>query len=298
MEDFNMKSVSALTLIAFMSFLSCGGNGKLPQGSGLIEATEVTISSQAAGELTALFRDEGANVAAGDTLAQIDTIATMIRLRQAQALYDAAQARLENAAINISVTGNNLDLANKEFERVATLLRSGSANQQQYDQTLTAFDQAKLANQQAEVTQKAARADLDNAQSQIELLQKQVHDCFPVSPVSGTVVERFIDTGELVSAGKSLLRIAKLDTVWVKIYLPPNDLTRISLGSHASVDPEDGRATALDGTISWISPEAEFTPKNVQTKEARAGLLYAVKILIPNPEQTLKIGMPVSVVVQ
>jgi HlyD family secretion protein len=109
------------------------------------------------------------------------------------------------------------------------------------------------------------------------------------------VVTRYVESGELVAIGKPLVKVARLDTVWVKVYLPPSDLTRIKLGGRAEIDPEDGRSRPLAGSISWISSEAEFTPKNVQTKEARADLVYAVKITIPNPDQTLKIGMPVLV---
>jgi HlyD family secretion protein len=112
------------------------------------------------------------------------------------------------------------------------------------------------------------------------------------------VINKFVEVGELIGVGKPLVKIAKLDTVWVKVYLPPSDLTRISLGGHALVDPEDGRNKPLEGKVSWISDQAEFTPKNVQTKEARADLVYAVKITIPNPGKVLKIGMPVSVKIQ
>jgi HlyD family secretion protein len=293
-----MKLAWPALAIAVAALFACGRNNDSPQGSGLIEATEITVSVETSGRLDALCFTEGDIVLVGDTLAALDTSAVMIRLRQARAAADGARARLENTTINIQQAANNLELANKEFERIASLIKTGSANQQQYDRVQTAFEQAKLANRQAEVAQTAARADLNAALSQIELLEKQIADCFPISPVSGVIVEKFVDPGELLAIGKPLVRIARPDTVWVKIYLPPADLTRISLGSHASVDPEDGRAHPFDGVVTWISSEAEFTPKNVQTREARAGLVYAVKITIPNPGQILKIGMPVSIIVK
>jgi HlyD family secretion protein len=288
--------ISALLAALFM--VSCGKNNKLPQGSGLIEATEVTLSAETAGQLKAIHYDEGQDVAIGDTIALIDTTTIVLKLHQAQAAAEAAQTRIQVAQISIRQAANNLQLAQKEFERVSSLVKSGSATQQQFDQVKTALEQANLANEQAQASLSVARADFANAAAQIAILQKQFDDCFPLAPINGTIVEKYPEAGELITIGKPLVRIAKLDTVWVKIYLPPADLTKIKLGETAYVDPEDGHNAPLSGQISWISSTAEFTPKNVQTKEARAGLLYAVKITIPNPNQILKIGMPVAAVVK
>jgi HlyD family secretion protein len=293
-----MKRISIFLMLGLPLLISCADKNGPPRGSGLIEASEVTFSVETSGQLVALYRDEGARVASGDTLAMIDTATVMVRLRQARAAAEAASTQVEVAAIGVRQAESNLEQANTEFERLATLIRTGSANQQQYDRAKTAFDQAKLAREQAEASRRAAEAQLANALAQVDLLQDQANDHFPVSPSDGVVVERFVDPGELVAAGRPLVRIARLDTVWVKIYLPPSDLARVTIGGHAAVDLETENVNPLDGVITWISSEAEFTPKNVQTREARAGLLYAVKITIPNPDQVLKIGMPVSVVVE
>lgn len=288
-----------ITVAAVALFLvSCGKNDKLPQGSGLIEATEVTLSAETGGQIKAIYFDEGRNVAVGDTILTIDTSTTVLRLRQAEAAATAASTRIQVSQISIRQTANNLQLAQKEYDRVASLIKSGSATQQQYDQVKTALEQAMLANEQSRASLNVSKADFANTQAQIDLLKKQFDDSFPVSPINGTIVEKYPEAGELIAIGKPLVRLAKLDTVWVKIYLPPSDLTKIKLGESASVDPEDGQSVPLRGYISWISSEAEFTPKNVQTKEARAGLLYAVKITIPNPNQVLKIGMPVVAIVK
>lgn len=277
--------------------LSCGKKETLPNGSGLVESTEITLSSQVNGQLMQRYFDEGQKVACGDTIAMVDTSRIMLNLRQAQAMGEVAKTRLQTAGIAIEQAAFNIDLAKKEFDRAETLVHSGSINREQYDRAKNAYDQALLAKQQAESVQKTAQADIDNANAQIALLQKQFSDCFPTSPASGVVIDKYVEPGELLGVGKPIIKIADLDTVWVKIYLPAGDLTRISLGGHATVDPENG-ATPLDGTVSWISSEAEFTPKNVQTKEARADLVYAVKVTILNSGQILKIGMPVMVTVR
>ncbi len=292
-----MRNAMTFALAAIL-MLSCGKNNKLPQGSGLIEATEVTLSAETGGQLKAIYFDEGQNVAIGDTIAMIDTTTTVLRLRQAESAAEAAQTRIQVAQISIRQAANNLQLARKEYDRVSSLITTGSATQQQFDQVKTALEQATLAGEQSQASLSVSKADFANAQAQINILQKQLNDSYPVSPINGTIVEKYPEMGELIAIGKPLIRLAKLDTVWVKIYLPPADLTNIKLGDMASIDPEDGHSAALEGHISWISSEAEFTPKNVQTKEARAGLLYAIKITIPNPNQVLKIGMPVAAVVK
>jgi HlyD family secretion protein len=296
MEDYKMRVVSRIyILIIPILMISCGGNNLPPGGSGLIEATEVVVSAEIGGQLKALYFDEGDKIRNGDTIGLIDTTTVIINLRQSEALKQALETRQQTAAISIEQATYNLELAKKEYDRISQLLKFGSANQQQYDQTETAFNQAQLAKKQALAAYNAADAELAQNSAQMELLNKQLRDCFPLAPSTGTVVNKYVESGELISPGKQLIQIARLDTVWVKVYLSPSDLTKIRLGGSANIDSEDGRPTPLNGTISWISDVAEFTPKNVQTRDSRADLVYAVKIIIPNSDGTLKIGMPVSV---
>jgi HlyD family secretion protein len=291
-----MKRIAGISLpITLILFVSCGENRLLPGGSGFIEATEIVVSAEATGRLEVLFFDEGSSINKNDTIAIIDTVATGLRLKQVEAAIDAARSKVETARLSIEQSSYNLKLADKEFNRVASLIKSGSANQQQYDQTENAYHQAVLGEKQAQASLGAAKAERARLDAEKALLIKQLHDCFPTAPVGGIITDKYLDVGELAAAGKALIKIAQLDTVWVKIYLPPADLTGIKLGDKAEVDPEDGRGTPMTGTVAWISSEAEFTPKNVQTKQARADLVYAVKITIPNPEQRLKTGMPVAV---
>lgn len=292
-----MKTCIFLSVLiaAAVGFLSCSDGDGVPHGSGMIEATEVVISAEAAGRLERLYFDEGSKIDRGDTIAIIDTTAIVLRRRQAAATYEALVAGQDNAAIRVEQAASNDSLARKELERISRLLKSGSANQQEYDRTLNAHDQAHLAYKAAQVSLRAAEAETARIKAEIALLDEQYADCQPLSPLTGTVVTTYVEEGELLSPGKPILKIARLDTVWVKIYIPPHDLARIKLGDQAEVDPEDGREKLLSGTITWIADRAEFTPKNVQTKEARADLVYAVKITISNESEILKIGMPVSV---
>ena len=294
-----MSKVGYLMLLAPLIVLavSCSKKEVAPGGSGLIETTEVIVSAEAAGRIERLYCDEGDHVAIADTIALIDTTTTALRLQQSVAARQAAETRRRSSEIQVEKAGLDYDLAKKEFDRIGSLITGGSANQQQYDRVENGYSQARLAKKTAEAVLQAALADLERTDADIALLKKQLSDCHPVSPAVGTVVTKYVESGELVAIGKPLVKVARLDTVWVKVYLPPSDLTRIKLGDRADVDPEDGRSQPLAGSISWISSDAEFTPKNVQTKEARADLLYAVKIMVANPNQTLKIGMPVLVTI-
>lgn len=298
MEDFNMKILLAV-LMTFIPVLmiSCGKNNMTPAGSGLIESTEVVVSTEIPGQLKTLYFQEGDQIIRGDTIGIIDTITVSLHLRQAGAAKQAAQTQLEIASVNREQALSDYNLARKEFDRMASLIESGSVNQQQYDKAEHAYNQSVLGKKRAEATCNAVRAELVKIDAEIDLLRKQLDDCMPTAPISGRIIDRYLDVGELSGIGKPLIKIARLDTVWVKIYLPPANLTGITLGDTAEVDPEDGREMPMRGFVSWISSDAEFTPKNVQTREARADLVYAVKITIPNPGERLKIGMPVSVTI-
>lgn len=284
------------SILISLVIASCGENNVLPGGSGLIESTEIIVSAETAGKLEALYYQEGDKIKIGDTIGMIDTTTVSLRLNQASAMHQAAMTQMQMASLNREQAVYNYDLAGKEFERMTALIKSGSVNQQQYDKAENTYNLAGLAKKQADAAVNAARADLKKIEAEIALLDKQMTDCFPTSPLTGIVADKFIDAGELVGMGAPFIKISRLDTVWVKVYLPPSDLSKIKLGGQADIDPEDN-GEIMHGSVTWIASSAEFTPKNVQTKEARADLVYAVKITIPNPDERLKIGMPVSVTI-
>jgi HlyD family secretion protein len=297
MEDYKMRCIGLnySSLLSIILLFSCSGDDSTPGGSGLIEATEVVLSAKTGGQLVKLNVDEGSEVFSGDTIGIIDTITTKLRLEQSYAYQTAVAAGLKSAEIYVEQADLNSSLTQKEYDRAIDLIKSGSVNQQQYDKAETARNQAILAKKQSQAAVSTAEADLQKIQAEIALLLQQLNDCFPSAPSGGVISEKYIEVGELVNVGAPIVKIARLDTVTVKVYLPASDLTRIKLGGVAQIDAEDNSGRLLSGTITWISPKAEFTPKNVQTKEARANLVYAVKITIPNPEQILKIGMPVAI---
>jgi HlyD family secretion protein len=288
--------ISILT-VAVLGLGSCGDDDGVPTGSGFIEATETIVSAEVAGRLEEIYVAEGGRIERGDAVGLIDTTTLSLKLAQVRALLAAAGTREISARLQIQKAELDSSLAGTDYRRMKNLIAKESVSQQQYDQAENRYLQARLAAKLARASLDAARADRQRAEAEMDLLEKQLGDCRPVSPIAGTVVTAYVEPGELVGVGKPLIKVANLDPVTVKIYLPPEFLTQVRLGAQARVDPEDGRTDPISGQVSWISPEAEFTPKNVQTKEARADLVYAVKITIPNPDETLKIGMPVLVTI-
>jgi len=291
-----MRTSVCSALVVVLPFLiGCDRGDHEIGGSGFIEATSVIVSAETPGRLEVLFAREGEAVAAGATIGVIDSTTIKLQIERTSAQRQSAVSAIEIARIAIEQTAHDAGLARKEFDRVASLLGKGSANQQQYDQTENRYKQSELARRSAQVTYEARQTDLARIDAEIALLERQLEDCYPTAPVSGVVIDKLTEPGELLAPGKPIVEIAKIDTVWVKIYLPARDLPVIRIGGAATVDLEDGKNAPLQGKIVWIANEAEFTPKNVQTAEARADLVYAVKVNIPNPQGILKIGMPVMV---
>lgn len=272
----------------------CGRENEEIGGSGLIEATEVVVSSEAAGRVKALHFKEGDYVREGDSLLTIDASRLELELATAHSSLNVYNQKLTTAIIQEEQAGRTKDFAEKERDRVAGLFKTGGATQKELDQFEYEFSQAVLAQQAASANLKTIRAEIEKLESDVNSIEREIRDCYPLSPVTGTIIEKLAEAGELLVKGKPMVRIATLDTVWVKIYLPAEDFASIRIGDSAKLDTESG-GEPYSGVVEWTSSEAEFTPKNVQTKKARADLVYAVKILIANSDHRLKIGMPVYV---
>jgi HlyD family secretion protein len=290
-----MKNAAITMTIALLAFAGCAREDTGVSGSGFIEATTVLVSAQVGGVLDALYVDEGSTVTRGEPLGVIDTVTVVLELSRARAQLDAARMAARVAGIDIERSRQDEALARKEFDRIAALREKGSATQQQYDQTENRLRQSELAGRLSQATLGAREADVVRIQSEIALLRDRLDKCRPSAPVSGVVTNKLTEAGELMAPGRAIVEIARLDSMWVKVYVPAHALTAIRIGDVASVDPEDGRDTPLEGRVVWVAEEAEFTPKNVQTAEARADLVYAVKVNLRNENGELKIGMPVMV---
>jgi len=212
---------------------------------------------------------------------------------------DLAQAR---EALNQAI--ENLSSAQEDFQRLESLFKAAAATKKQRDDAqsrlTTARAQAasaqeglkKLENFARPEDVKAALARVDQAVYSVRLLQKAIQDCTVRAPAQGIVTEKLVEEGELAAPGTGLYVITDLDTVKLTIYVPETELGNVRLGQKAHISIDSRPGTAFPGTVTYISPVAEFTPRDIQTKDERVKLVYAVKVEIPNPQGIFKPGMP------
>lgn len=288
-----------LVLLPVMLWTAGCGQSHAPGflGSGTLEATEVVLSAQTGGTVTGLTREEGDKAVNGDLLATIDV--EKLELQRHELAAGLAEVAANRVAADAAETQAKDALTNTDaqYRRIKELHDRGSATQKQLDDTTTALNAARSQLTAA----RSQRPLLDARQARIEagmaLLDRQIADGKITSPIAGTVVEKYMEVGETAMPGSRVYKLADLDHFWVHVYVAAGDLGKIQLGQKVKV-LADAIEKPFDGTISWTSPEAEFTPKNVQTRQSRAELVYAVKVTLVAGAENLKIGMPVEVYAQ
>jgi len=296
--DGRLAAALLFPLLGFLALAAIAGCGARRAegfaGSGTLEATEVTVAVQTSGQILRLAKGEGDAVAAGDTLAVLDVEKLVLQRRQLLASIDEIRASRRPAAETVRQAGDNLENIEKSYRRIAALFEEGSATQQQLDDASTKH---RVAGSQLE-SAKAQIAALDareaTVRASIALLDRQIRDGVVTAPVAGVITEKYAEAGELAPAGSAVFKIADTKRLWIKVYVSEKDLGLFALGSAAEVRV-DARPEPLAGRVTWVSSEAEFTPKNVETRDARAELVYAVKVTIDDPPGILKIGMPAEV---
>jgi HlyD family secretion protein len=301
---------------ACVALAACARQSGAIEASGTIEATSVQISSKSSGEILHLDADEGSAVRQGDLLATIDHAALDIQLGQARSGVDLAKAQLDlltngargedlaQAREALNQANETLRNAREDFQRMDSLFKVNAATKKQRDDAETRYanakaqasatDQAllKLQNFARPEDVKAALARVDQAVYSARLLEKSIQDCTVRSPTAGIVTEKLVEEGELAAPGTGLYVITNLDTVKLTIYVPETDLGNIRLGQQARISVDSRPDTIFPGTVTYISPIAEFTPRDIQTKDDRVKLVYAVKIEMANPQGVFKPGMP------
>lgn len=298
-----------LTLPAALLLQGCGNDhAGIIEGSGTIEGTTVTVSAEVPGRIASVRVREGDAVGAGDTIALLDNRDHILQWRQARAQLEAAEAQLclaleGSREEDLTQAKAALDNAARDYERMKELLASRTATGKQFDDAETRYIAARQTYEKLvrglranEIA--ALRARRDQASAQADLLRKKADDCTILAPSRGTVTLRAVEPGEFVLTGSALARLTDLDTVRLTLYVRQADLGRLRLGQPASVSIDTENAPPLEGTVVYISPVAEFTPKNVQTREERTKLVFAVRLDVPNPGGILKPGMPADAVIR
>jgi HlyD family secretion protein len=298
---------SFILIVTMIALSGCGyGDGTAIEATGIIEATDVTVSAQVAGTVASVRVDEGDRVAAGDTLLVLDQREYRLQVRQAEANLAAAEAQYRLAATgprheDLKQAEAADESAQRDLIRMRELRQSNSIPQKQLDDaelraTMAHQALAKLRNGLRPEEVEAMRARRDQAALQLELVRKKFDDCFITVPMSGTVLNRFVERGEFVGVGSALARIANLDQMDLMIYVPETELPRVAVGQTAHITVDAFKDRTFEGRVVYISPTAEFTPKNIQTKDERTKLMFGVKIRVANPDGALKAGIPADVV--
>lgn len=318
-----MKSRETALILVVLAGLACSAKGtnNVISASGTIEAVEVNVAAKVSGQVMELPVDEGTRVEAGERLAAIDHATFDIQLRQAEAGVRLAEAQLallvkgaraediRQAEAALEQADAALTVAEDDARRMRELVKTGSVTPKLRDDAEARLTVAKAQrNAAAEALSKvrtlarpeevrAAEARLAQAQAAVDLLAKTISDCTITAPAGGIVTHKAVEAGELVSPGATVVTLVELNSVYVMIYVTEKELGRIRLGDAAEVKIDAFPDRTFPGKVTYISPEAEFTPKNVQTKEDRVKLVFGVKVEIENKEGLLKPGLPADAVI-
>jgi HlyD family secretion protein len=282
-----------------LAVLSCSKKTETQMNfSGIMDTNTTRVSSQASGIITKLNFDEGMGVKEGQVLATIETEKLGYQLDQNRSAieeinnqYSAALSQLESAKIereNISI----------KYNRVLALLKSKATSQQSVDDLKTQLDAADERIRYIKSSLDAVTSRKNQFESGARIIKKQLKESTITAPVSGTVLVRYVENGELLSPGSPVCDIADITSLWTKIYIDEKNLPFIKLGQKVRIRIDGIDDKTLEGQVTWISDKSEFTPKTIMTEETKASLVFSAKVSVQNMEGILKIGMPVSVIVQ
>jgi membrane fusion protein YbhG len=304
------------------------------RATGYIEATEVRVAAEVGGRIVEVKVAEGDRVTAGDVIARLDTSDTDLAIRRAGADREQAQAQLalvragarpedvrqasaqaQSAQSDVKAAQAELAAATADLERFENLLRANAGSVKQRDDAATRRDVAAArvrgAQERARAADEAvarlragarpqevdaARARVSATDAQIASLQKNAADAVVKAPVGGIVTAKLLDAGEMAAPRAAVVVITDLDHAWANVYVDERLVPRLKIGQAATLITDAGQR--LTGTITFISPKAEFTPRNVQTADERSKLVYRVKVTADNTGGVLKPGMPIEAELQ
>ena len=290
-----MKKIIAMAGVALV-LNACGRKERQYDATGVFEATETTVYAEQTGALLTFNVEEGDTVGQNREVGLIDTTQLWLKMKQAEAMKSVYQSQKPEQEKQIAVTRQQLAKAKQDQQRYKELVADGAAPGKMLDD----------ANSQVEVLQRQLDAQLsslrvntnaldkqmDATDVQAEQLRDQIRKCHILVPAKGTVIEKYVERGEFVSAGKPLFKMADTENMFIRAYVTSAQLENIKTGQKATVfaDYGNGGKKEYEGRVTWISSRSEFTPKTILTDDERADLVYAVKVAIKG-DGYVKIGM-------
>ena len=296
MKTNKLLCIAMILLPVTISLTSCHGSKINPDASGTFEATEVIVSSEANGKILSFNAEEGTVLEAGQTVGIIDSTQLYLKKKQLLANIKAVESRRPEISKQIASIQQQIVTQKTEQKRFENLVKAGAANQKQLDDInsgLAVLEKQLIA--QESLLSTSDRGMVDDAvalRAQVDQLNDQLSKCRIINPLKGTVLTKYVETNEITTQGKALYKIAGTENIKLRAYITNGQLSQIKLGQAVRVfiDQGDNDSKEYKGKIEWISDKAEFTPKTIQTKDERANLVYAVKIVVKN-DGLIKIGM-------
>jgi HlyD family secretion protein len=305
-----MKKLFFVTAVISFVIIGCNGNGNKFDASGTFEADEVIVSSEMAGKILSFIVEEGMQLSKDSIIGTVDATNIGLQEQQVEASINALNQKTADVSPQVQLLQNQLAVQQSQLDnllheknRVEILLKADAATGKQLDDVNAQIDVAKknmsVTQQQINVQKnniatqnRSILSEAEPLRKRIAQLKDQAQRANIVNPVTGTVITKYAEEGEVISAGKALYKIADLSELNLRAYVTGVQLPKIKLGQTVKVMIDNGakKYKEYSGTIVWISDKAEFTPKTIQTKEERANLVYAIKVKVKN-DGYLKIGM-------
>jgi len=281
----------AFSFLTALALASCSNEDADAYGN--FEATEVTVAAEVGGRLLRFGLEEGDRLAKDSVVGLVDTIPLVLERQALAARRAAAAARARETDANIGALEVQRRIADRELARTERLLKQAAATAQQGDR---AEHDARVVLEQlagARAARASARQEVAALDAQLASIDDRLARSRITSPLTGTVLARYVEPGEFVQAGQPLFKLASLDSLTFRAYVGNAQLTQLRLGQQVEVGVDRGDSIAtFPGRVTWIASAAEFTPTPIQTREERADQVYAVKIAVANPDGRLRIGMP------
>ena len=287
-----MKTRSLILIIAL--FLSgCKERAGEADAYGNFEATEVIVSAETSGRILHFNATEGSEIAEGTEIALIDTLLFHLQKGEIEAGIRSVRTRMNSIDAQNGIVNQQIGNLKVNISRVENMLKDDAATRKQYDD-LKGQEAVYLKQIEAGIAQRASTAaEIAVLESKKAVLDEQIRRSSVRSPLTGTLIEKYSEAGEIASAGRPLAKIADLSIMKLKVYVSGSMIGDVKIGEKCTVRIDKGKKdyVSFPGTVSYISGKAEFTPKIIQTKEERVTLVYAVNISVAN-DGSLKSGMP------
>ncbi len=283
-------------LITLILGLAACNNESTFDASGSFEAVETLISAEATGKLESFSVEEGQTLQTGQQVGYVDTVQLYLKKKQLELQIEALAAKKPNIAVQLSALQEQLKTTETERKRIENLVKSDAATTKQLDDINAQIEvikkQIDAQKSTLEISSTGINKDILPLGIQVEQINDQLLKSRIVNPLNGTVIAKYAEQNEMVSMGKPLYKIADLSEIILRVYFSANQLPQVKLNQKVKVHTDDGSGGFREdeGTITWISDKAEFTPKTIQTKEERANLVYAMKVKVKN-DGRYKIGM-------